>query len=316
MAPLSTVSPELAAENQRNLRRLVMSVGASFHKLNLLIAICNNPEYRDELIGCYEAELRAKGTECYQVRLDRQQPSLKQSLADLVEQQSINQVPALVTVLGGDELLSIRLDQPRSAQEQFFFSVQWTREGLREFHFPIVLWVSEAVAQGLAQQAPDFWSWRGGVFEFAQPRTGQATAANGQEPSRSYEPEALADPAELQQQIAALLAEDPDSPLLESLYQSLGITYYKRLEQGISQNQLQEQEAAIKAFQAAVKSGEALGSTKSIATSSNYLARLYDVQGRYAEAEPLYRRSLSIREQQLGENHPSVATSLNDLAAL
>ncbi|MCH4904383.1 tetratricopeptide repeat protein, partial [Cylindrospermopsis raciborskii CHAB3438] len=35
-----------------------------------------------------------------------------------------------------------------------------------------------------------------------------------------------------------------------------------------------------------------------------------------AEAEQLYIRALSIREQQLGENHPDVASSLNNLAAL
>jgi tetratricopeptide (TPR) repeat protein len=39
-------------------------------------------------------------------------------------------------------------------------------------------------------------------------------------------------------------------------------------------------------------------------------------QGRYAEAEPLYQRSLQIREQQLGADHPHVATSLNNLALL
>ena len=38
--------------------------------------------------------------------------------------------------------------------------------------------------------------------------------------------------------------------------------------------------------------------------------------GRYAEAEPLYRRSLEVREKQLGRDHPDVATSLNNLANL
>jgi len=42
---------------------------------------------------------------------------------------------------------------------------------------------------------------------------------------------------------------------------------------------------------------------------------LYD-QGKYAEAEPLYRRVLAIREKALGPDHPSVATSLNNLAEL
>ncbi|MBD2461950.1 tetratricopeptide repeat protein [Oscillatoria sp. FACHB-1407] len=39
-------------------------------------------------------------------------------------------------------------------------------------------------------------------------------------------------------------------------------------------------------------------------------------QGRYSETEPLYVRSLAIYEQQLGREHPHVASSLNNLAAL
>ena len=37
-------------------------------------------------------------------------------------------------------------------------------------------------------------------------------------------------------------------------------------------------------------------------------AELYRAQGRYAEAEPLYKRSLAIREKALGPDHPDVAT--------
>ncbi len=39
-------------------------------------------------------------------------------------------------------------------------------------------------------------------------------------------------------------------------------------------------------------------------------------QGRYAEAEPLYQRSLAIREKALGPEHPHVAESLENYAAL
>jgi len=39
-------------------------------------------------------------------------------------------------------------------------------------------------------------------------------------------------------------------------------------------------------------------------------------QGKYADAEPLYKRSLAIREKALGPEHPDVAASLNNLAEL
>ncbi len=43
---------------------------------------------------------------------------------------------------------------------------------------------------------------------------------------------------------------------------------------------------------------------------------LYDNQSKYAEAEPLYKRSLAIREKALGPEHPHVAQSLESFAAL
>ena len=53
-----------------------------------------------------------------------------------------------------------------------------------------------------------------------------------------------------------------------------------------------------------------------VATSLNNLAELYQAQGRYADAEPLYKRALAIHEKALGPDHPDVATSLNNLAVL
>jgi len=52
------------------------------------------------------------------------------------------------------------------------------------------------------------------------------------------------------------------------------------------------------------------------AVSLNGLASLYRNQGEYNEAEPLFLRSLSIMEKQLGENHLDVAINLNNLAGL
>ncbi len=53
-----------------------------------------------------------------------------------------------------------------------------------------------------------------------------------------------------------------------------------------------------------------------MAASLGGVAALYHAQGRYAEAEPLYQRSLAIWEKALGPEHPDVATSLENYAAL
>ena len=51
-------------------------------------------------------------------------------------------------------------------------------------------------------------------------------------------------------------------------------------------------------------------------TSVNNLAGLYQVQGRYGEAEPLYWRALAASEKVLGPEHPATLRSVNNLAAL
>jgi Flp pilus assembly protein TadD len=57
-------------------------------------------------------------------------------------------------------------------------------------------------------------------------------------------------------------------------------------------------------------------STPGVANTLNTLAYLYLQQGRHADAEPLYRQLLAIREIAFGPNHPDVAQSLNNLAYL
>jgi tetratricopeptide (TPR) repeat protein len=53
-----------------------------------------------------------------------------------------------------------------------------------------------------------------------------------------------------------------------------------------------------------------------VANSLNNLARLYQDQHRYADAEPLHKRALAITEKTLGPKHPDVATALKRLARL
>jgi len=74
---------------------------------------------------------------------------------------------------------------------------------------------------------------------------------------------------------------------------------------------------AVNSFQAAAKDAEAFGpQDPRLAISLNNLARLYHQQGKYNEAEPLYKRSLAIVEKALGPAHPHLATSLENYAML
>src|SRR5262245_50507918 len=46
------------------------------------------------------------------------------------------------------------------------------------------------------------------------------------------------------------------------------------------------------------------------ADALNWLAMAYEMQGRYADAEPLYKRALGMREKALPADHPDIAKSL------
>jgi tetratricopeptide (TPR) repeat protein/CHAT domain-containing protein len=53
-----------------------------------------------------------------------------------------------------------------------------------------------------------------------------------------------------------------------------------------------------------------------VGVALNNLALLYGAQGRFAEAEPLYKRALALREKAFGPDHPEVGQALNNLAEL
>jgi tetratricopeptide (TPR) repeat protein len=72
---------------------------------------------------------------------------------------------------------------------------------------------------------------------------------------------------------------------------------------------------AEKQYVAALKEAEKFGAEDSrLITSLDSLASLYEAQGKWVEAEPLYQRTLAIQENLLGLDHPDVADNLNNLA--
>ncbi|MCH6577531.1 MAG: tetratricopeptide repeat protein, partial [Proteobacteria bacterium] len=93
--------------------------------------------------------------------------------------------------------------------------------------------------------------------------------------------------------------------------------WQSHMDAGVQAYQQGNYPEAEKQLVGALKEAEEFGpQDPRLATSLNNLAELYRAQGRYAEAEPLYKRALAIDEKALGPEHPDVATNLNNLAAL
>ncbi|MBD2515453.1 tetratricopeptide repeat protein [Nostoc sp. FACHB-973] len=317
-------------ENQDAYDDLIVSIEAQNQGLNLLIAVCDDPNFRDEIITRYEAELQPN-FHTYRVILARHEPSLKAALNQLVEQEEYlrQRQPAVITVTGAEQLYFLRLGKEQSEQEKFFGYLQWTREGLRDFPFAIVLWVTNQILINLIKKAPDFWSWRNGVFRFASKKT-NAIAGKELEPIRfvfrdtelastdTNENNAFFLPIQDLQRLIDNIEQERGTkdPTLATLYSRLGDIYRSRLERGESQNYQEEQELAIKYWRQAIELQNELGLQIDLAANFNNLAGLYRATGRYSEAEPLYQQALQLRKRLLGENHPAYATSLNNLAGI
>ncbi|OUL34866.1 tetratricopeptide repeat protein, partial [Nostoc sp. 106C] len=322
---------ELFEPDEENLNAyddLIVSIQAKEHGLSLLIAVCDDLNFREQIIAQYEAELQPE-FHPYRVALARGEPSLRSAIAQLVEsEEDLRQGgQAVITVTGAEQLYFLKLGKERSEQEIFFGYLQWTREALREFPFAIVLWVTNQMLVNLIKKAPDFWSWRNGVFRFVS-RKKNAVSSNELEPIRFAFTDSevsefdddnpyflpIEDLRELIQQTEQQRGKK--DPKLATLYSRMADIYKGRLDQGEFQDYKTELDLAIEYLRKAVELQKELGLEKDLATSLNNLAYLYKSQGRYSEAEPLYLQALSLRRRLLGEEHPDVATSLNNLAVL
>ena len=74
---------------------------------------------------------------------------------------------------------------------------------------------------------------------------------------------------------------------------------------------------AEKLYTDALREAEAFGSADTrLAANLNNLAELYRLRDRFAEAEPLYKRSLEIWQKARGTEEPSLAPVLTNLGEL
>lgn len=149
---------------------MMRAIEASQGILSILIAVCDDRLLRSQIIDLYETELRS-AFHPVRLTLDRQEPSLRAAIATWLAKNSKVQAEnsALVlTITGTDELLlNLQSETGDLTQlDKFYGYLQWTREGLREFPYPIVLWVTREMLKGLSRRSPDFWSWRRGVYRF------------------------------------------------------------------------------------------------------------------------------------------------------
>ena len=298
--------------NEQTYLSLLVSLEAGIGMLQIFIAVCDADRQRENIIANYERDL-APNHNIYRVYLDSQEPSLKQAIT----QQVTLTKNAIAIVLGAETLGSFNQNE---SLKKFFGYLQWTREALRELKMPIILWIPLRIYDQISKQAPDFWSWRNGVFHFqSEPSLVQGDLLINQ--SRGIIQDNQASSVFSPEQLEASLAEaiqqwGANSSKIEVLYSQLGTLYAERVESAKSTDRQKELILAQEYLEKAIVLQTKFQKLEAKASSLNNLAELYESQGRYNDAEPLYLQSLDIRKRQLGNDHLDVAQSLNNLAEL
>ncbi len=288
--------------NEDNYDGLVSLIEASKGILSLLIASCKPGDFQTQIINRYEAEL-APNIPCYRVVLNQQEPSLRAALEQLVQdcpELQKTHASAVITVTGTEALMDFvsKADSNnRSELNRFFGYLQWTREGLREFPYPIVLWVTPNILSRLSLEAPDFWSWRSGVFRFVSPaveatgvvnQTGEISLLIESERRETLPLEELLD------QVESLEQQAMETPALATLYNRVANSYASQVNTRQPENYSQEIDRAIHFFDKSLALQRKLNLPTAESDTLLELGDIYRDLGLWERVFDLYQQSLEI----------------------
>ncbi|WP_204150850.1 tetratricopeptide repeat protein [Leptolyngbya sp. CCY15150] len=312
-----TITANAQEQNAATYEALISLIENSQGRLAPIIVACDDWLLRQRIIEQYETEARQAQIQPYRVRLG-QEPSVRAALAKLKDEHDYLQQggEAVFTITGAEVLLRITLkpEDKQSELDKFFGYLQWTREGLREFRYPIVLWVTYRILKDMSRRAPDFWSWRKAVLRFVtETEPAISTVAQPSLPTSSITPQSndfLPPLNELQAEIQQLEATAPTSPNLATLYDQLGRVYAHRVESGTATNLEQEQTAAIAAFQTAIHHYQQFDRKSAQAAALNRLGSFLQSQSRFIDAITFYQQSLELARE-IGDRHGEAASLCN-----
>ncbi|MCK4452212.1 MAG: hypothetical protein KAX26_16695, partial [Anaerolineae bacterium] len=301
-----------ARQNLETLSALARAIGmAAPGRFVLLLAKCNLPAQREALAEHLRAMLEPLGMGLVEVGLDGSVDDLLSHLkahlepagrdSGPVEERPPEPVAGWLSVQPQPAVAVAEPRTPYTSHSPFALSVHGLetslrstdphppllthlnlgRERYRELGCPLLLWLPDYALTRLAREAPDFWAWRSGVFEFA-PEAEMAESALRQV---AYEPGLVTsslDAAAKRERLA----------LLEQLladYRELGEGPRERDAQadilwkmGSLRQDLGEYKAARRAYQEGLEFKRELEEERGVAALLHQLGMLAQAQGDYA----------------------------------
>jgi tetratricopeptide (TPR) repeat protein len=318
---MTKISESVTSANEDSYENLISLIENNQNQLSLIIASCDDLILRQQIIDRYEQEAKLDNIQAKQIILGLE-PSLRAGLAKL---ELPEEARVVVTVTGSEWLLRVktRSSDAQSDLQKFFGYLQWTREGLREFQYPVVLWITSTILLEMSRKAPDFWSWRKAVLRFASESNNPVLPVE-REYSSTSTPEAFTSsrfdrddndfippPAEILLEISKLAERDPKSPNLATLYAKLAEIYTKRIARGEAADLEQEQQQAIDAYHQTIDRYRVFNKKSALANILSEFGNFLSDLSRYQEAIGYYQQSLEINSE-VGNRYDKAA-SLNNL---
>ncbi|NEO97434.1 MAG: hypothetical protein F6K58_01705 [Symploca sp. SIO2E9] len=144
-------SRDVNADNEESLRMLMRAVAFSQEQFSLILVRCNYGQLRERLI---EQLRELCSVNCRERVL---QPSVKSLYQVIIEE--LREEPPSALIISGLELID--------EIEALLITANNARDEFRKnFPFPLVLWVTDAIEYKLRRVAPDFTSWAAAPIEF------------------------------------------------------------------------------------------------------------------------------------------------------
>ena len=144
-------SEDVLKSNENSLQELIWAIATSQEEFSLILALCNGASLRRRLVQSLQASSDLKIRE---IVLDKSIKTFFQTIQNLLGSEH----PQALVVSGLESV---------SKLEQVLSGANQVREEFRKnFHFPLVLWVTDDVLHKLMRLAPDLHSWST-IVEFA-----------------------------------------------------------------------------------------------------------------------------------------------------
>lgn len=258
---------------------------------------------RQEVMNRVRAALEPRGIPVYDLELrPNQSPAI--AVADLLDR--LSQLPPGVVSITG----FARAFSPQVPLEEALRLLNYHRDRYASLPLRQIWWMTPSFFQTAIHAMPDMNSWfspRLALTEVVW--SDSADVADEEDGATTPIQDARFQALQLVQQFRSARADGmSDLELLKTyLLPALEV-----LASADAQKDLRHLTTEFEGLLGQLRQADSLD----LASSLDRLATIYQKQGRYTEAEPLFRRSLQLREQHLGPTHPEVSTALNNLALL